>query len=275
KVRSAQIALVAGTTYHFRVVATNAAGTTDGADVTFTAQNGAKPAVVTGPVTLDPSFTKVTLSGTLNPNGQDTTYKFHIALDQAALGTNTPPTAMITPRQPPAPQPALTGTADIPVTQDYPSTHSQPPLQPGTTYYYRLVATNATGSTLGPILSFFTGTVVPPPPPKQPPAVTTRPAASVTAHGAVLQGLLNPAGQATSFHFEYGTTAAYGLSTPPLAAGAGTAAFPVTTPLSNLQPGVTYHFRIVGTNPAGTSKGADATFTTPPAVASKDGTNPP
>jgi hypothetical protein len=69
--------------------------------------------------------------------------------------------------------------------------------------------------------------------------------------------------------FEYGRTDAYGLATP-----VGTFTDPATKPryalLRNLQPGTTYHFRVVVANTAATTRSTDATFTTtgtaPPVV---------
>jgi hypothetical protein len=84
-----------------------------------------------------------------------------------------------------------------------------------------------------------------------------------------LQAVVNPEGpEATSYHFEYGTTTAYGSSTgeQPLSGGpfedqSANAA------LVGLQPNTTYHFRVVVTNTASqTTFGSDATFTTLPAV---------
>ena len=75
---SAAIAgLVCDRSYHFRAVATNPGGTTNGADKTFT--TGACPTVVTGTAT---SITAAgaTLNGTVNPNGGSTTALFQYGL---------------------------------------------------------------------------------------------------------------------------------------------------------------------------------------------------
>jgi len=44
----------------------------------------------------------------------------------------------------------------------------------------------------------------------------------------------------------------------------GTTNTAVSITLSGLTPGTTYHYRVVGKNAAGTSNGADETFTTLP-----------
>ena len=100
---------------------------------------------------------------------------------------------------------------------------------------------------------------------QQAPAVTTGSASNVTSTTATLGGSVNPENQATTGHFEYGTTTAYGSTTPDFNAGSGSGAVNETADLTGLQPSTTYHFRIDATNSTGTSQGADQTFTTPPA----------
>jgi streptogramin lyase len=94
-----------------------------------------------------------------------------------------------------------------------------------------------------------------------PPGVETGAATSITTTGAVLTGTVDPNASSTTYRLEYGTTTAYGTSTPVTSAGAGDAPVPVSAQLSNLDPGVTYHYRLVATSPVGTSFGADRTFT--------------
>jgi hypothetical protein len=256
--------LTPGTVYHFRLVGTTAAdGPIAGADATFTAPLTAqlKPTVVTGPATPDPTFLGATLTGTVNPQGQDTTFRFHYATSQADLDCAAgPPCAG---RTLTLSQTIPAGTADVPVTATIPTGAAVPKLTPGITYFVRLVASNATGSTAltGNTVTFFTGVVVPPPIP-QPPAVTTVPAADITGTTVTLKGTVNPAGQDTTYKFQFGTTVAYGAETAPLGAGAGVAAVPVNAALINLLPGTTYHYRVVGTNVTGTSVGGDLSFTT-------------
>ena len=107
--------------------------------------------------------------------------------------------------------------------------------------------------------------------------VTTGPAESVTTSGAKVTGTVNPGGTQTSYHFEYGTTSSYGLSTPDNDAGAGNADLGVSAQLSGLTAQTTYHYRLV----AGTTNGQDRTFKTgpnprPPSVTSRaqTGTGP-
>ena len=96
------------------------------------------------------------------------------------------------------------------------------------------------------------------------PSAATQPATAVSLTGATLNGTVNPAGDATTYHFEYGTTTTYGTSTVAQSAGSDAAPHPESAPISGLQPGSTYHYRIVATNSSGTAAGPDATFTTAP-----------
>ncbi|MBU1425323.1 MAG: DUF11 domain-containing protein [Gammaproteobacteria bacterium] len=97
------------------------------------------------------------------------------------------------------------------------------------------------------------------------PTVTTNAATSVTASGATLNGTVSSNGALTTVTFEYGTTASYGssatASASPLAAGATNTA--VTAIVSGLSCNTLYHYRVNGTNSAGTANGNDVTFTTP------------
>src|SRR4029077_12213646 len=52
-----------------------------------------------------------------------------------------------------------------------------------------------------------------PTPPTGPPIATTNPAAFIASFSATLKGSLNPDGLSTTFHFQYGTTTSYGLTT--------------------------------------------------------------
>ncbi len=98
------------------------------------------------------------------------------------------------------------------------------------------------------------------------PIVTTLPATAITGTSGTINGTVNPNGNATNYHFEWGTTASYGSNTATVAAGAGTSDIAVSAPLTALTGGVTYHYRLVGVNSEGTSNGNDLTFTPGAAV---------
>jgi CSLREA domain-containing protein len=98
-----------------------------------------------------------------------------------------------------------------------------------------------------------------------PPSVLTSPAAGVTADAAVLAASVDPNDLVTSYHFEFGTTTAYGSTTPATSAGTGTTADSVSAAVRGLAPGTTYHYRVVATSADGTAAGGDQAFTTAPA----------
>ncbi len=99
------------------------------------------------------------------------------------------------------------------------------------------------------------------------PTVTTLSATAVAQTHATLRADVNPHGKATTYAFQYGTSAAYGAQTPGRAAGAGTAVKRVTFKLTGLTPGTAYHYRVIASNADGTSIGSDRAFKTtlPPA----------
>ena len=119
------------TLYHYRVVATNSVGTTNGADQTFTTlPSGSAPTTTTNsPTGL--SSSSATLNGTVNPNGLSTTVTFQ-------YGTTTSYGNQVTATQSP-----VTGTNPVSISASITS------LSPGTTYHYRVVATNSAGTTNG------------------------------------------------------------------------------------------------------------------------------
>jgi hypothetical protein len=97
------------------------------------------------------------------------------------------------------------------------------------------------------------------------PTVETGEARSVTDTTAELNGTIDAIGDQTTYRFEYGLTTAYGSQMPAGAegvAGAGRAPRAFSRLISGLQPLTTYHFRLVATNSAGETAGADQAFTT-------------
>jgi hypothetical protein len=97
------------------------------------------------------------------------------------------------------------------------------------------------------------------------PAAETKSASNVSEYEVTLNGTVNPNGPATTYRFEYGTTTSYGESTPvPNGyAGVGTSPIAVGGAAARLEPGTTYHYRLVASNSGGTSYGSDLTFHTP------------
>ena len=95
------------------------------------------------------------------------------------------------------------------------------------------------------------------------PTATTGAAQQVDYASATVTGTVNPNGSATTYHFEYGTSTAYGMQTSSASAGSGTAGTSVQQPLTGLAASTTYDYRLVAVSTGGTVEGANATFTTP------------
>ena len=223
--------LQAGRTYHFRVVATSDAGTSDGKDATF-ATSGA-PSVQTGGAT-SVAPTSATLTGSVTPNGLSTTWWFE-------YGTTTGYGSKTGSHN--AGSGSSAGSVSLAVTG----------LKVGTTYHYRLVAQNSNGKTVGDDESFATVGA---------PSAVTGAAPNVGPDYAVLAGSLDTHGRSTTWWFEFGTTTSYGHSTASKSAGSKAGSQSVSTTLTGLTPATTYHFRLVAKSDAGTTHGADAVLTT-------------
>jgi hypothetical protein len=127
-----------GTTYHYALVATNSVGTTIGPDMVFTTSPPTPPIASTGGAE-GASWNQATITGSVNTRGLPTTVEFE-------LGT-TPGSGAFTVAEPSF---AETGTVAV-------SARVGPYLQPDTTYYYRTIATNTDGTSVGTERSFTTG----------------------------------------------------------------------------------------------------------------------
>ena len=141
-------------------------------------------------------------------------------------------------------------------------------LLPKSYYHYRLVASNPSGATATTDAVFRTPQLA---------AVSYEPVLKMTETSAELTGTVNPqeTGPAT-FHFEYGLDTGYGLRNAESAPVADKEDYPAAAAITGLQPGTTYHYRIVGTSPTGEAIGPDRTFTTipdPPQVTSTSTSN--
>jgi hypothetical protein len=288
------------------------------------------PPAVTTEAASSITGSEATLNGQVNPEGQATTYWFEYGRTEA-LGSRT--------------SEGSAGEGESPISKSKAIIR----LAPGTRYYFRLVAENATGKTEGEILSFTTvalpvNTVAPAitgtaqvgeelscstgtwehSPESyayqwqhsatgeggwsgirgatastygidaayeheylrcvvtatnlagsveaysaatarvtEPPTASTGAATGVTATKATLNGTVNPDGLPTRWWFEYGPTEAYGSRTEVQEAGEGSEAVAVDAALEGLEPGTTYHYRLVAESEDGEVAGGDATFTPP------------
>jgi hypothetical protein len=104
-----------------------------------------------------------------------------------------------------------------------------------------------------------------PPLPPTTPTVHSESVTNLSSDSARLLAQVNPGQNDTTYHFEYGTDASYSLGRVPASdadLGSGTGDLTASAQLSGLQPGTTYHFRVVATNALGTTDGPDHIFTT-------------
>jgi hypothetical protein len=124
-------------TYHFRLVAKNAGGASEGADVTF-ATGPYAPGVTTG--VGSGSATTATLNAKVDPEGQSVTACYFQYGPSEAYGSQVPCTSL----------PEGTGSSELPVSAQLAG------LTASSSYDFRIVATNATGTTYGENASFTT-----------------------------------------------------------------------------------------------------------------------
>jgi hypothetical protein len=94
------------------------------------------------------------------------------------------------------------------------------------------------------------------------PRVRTSNATHATYSSVRVRGYVNARGLATGYSFQYGTTTGYGGQTPLAPAGEKRTTVKVGQAITGLQPGATYHYRIVAVNGAGITYGGDRTFHT-------------
>jgi hypothetical protein len=182
-----------------------------------------------------------TLNGFVTPGGAPTGYHFEYSKN----GVDWTPF-------PPSDVDAGSGTTPTAVSQAI----TGDVLDPKTLYHVRLVAKRTFG--LGSDTSLETTFTTDPAGPTIGPVAT----ASADDTGATLTARVNPNGEATSYRFEYGTTTAYGAETPDADAGDGNDSVSVSEEIDGLQPGTTYHYRLVASNETGSATGEDHVFTT-------------
>jgi len=236
--------LTPSTTYFFRAVAQNSAGTNQGQILSFstpacsgTGGNNAAPTITTNVANVL-SQSAATLNATVNGNGQNVNVWFEWGTTQS-LGNTTTQMSM------------GPGTANVNFTISG--------LSANTTYFYRAVAQNSAGTSQGAILSFTTqgtgsgssGSV---------PTATTNAANVFSQNSATLNGFVSGNGQTTNAWFEWGTTQSLGNTTSQTFVGTGSMS--VTQTLSNLAANTTYFYRVVAQNASGLTQGNIQSFST-------------
>lgn len=269
------------TTYYYRAVGQNSVGKAFGNIMTFT--TGAplptplpseKPKVFSdAPSAI--TATAVTLKGRVNPMSSETNAWFEYGLS-SELGSKVG--VQIVP----------SGTTEVSYT------HTIVQLLPSTLYYYRSVAQNKVGVSMGDIISFRTlatnpspsPTISPTPSPTVTPTPTPTPVrqvlpiiltevvSGITPTAALIHETVNPNGAAANIWFEYGVTPKLGSTVGfrSLPASFTTTSFEQS--VEGLSPNTTYYYRAAAQNIYGdirggifsfiTTKAARQIFPTPP-----------
>lgn len=230
--------LKAGTTYFYRVVATNATGTTEGPIQSFKTRVPERPLIEeeSAPPAGVGSESAM-LSALVNPEFQASTCTgFQYVADQPFKEHEYAgaPSAPCTPETIEAGGTGMTVTGQL------------TGLAANTLYHFRVQAQNASGPSTGADSTFLTLPAAP--------VASTGGASAVSASSATITGSVNPASSGvnsdTSYVFEYGPTDSYGSQIPLPAgdAGQGTGPVAVSAALTGLAPGTTYHYRIAASN---------------------------
>jgi hypothetical protein len=250
--------LLAGTTYYYRIVAENEQSRKEGKPgegaiehfttaFPFVEAPEAKPA---NPI----AETEATLHGVLNPHSER---------------TSEPGSAEFVYRQSPTEcrgeNEKQAGDEKTPAGGKGEAAEAKvSELSPGTTYTFCLRVLNKAGEEQVSSPATFTTLAVAL-------EISGTSATEVTATAAKLNAQVDPGGAETTYHFEYDTSpyttsAPHGQSTPESPSiGADNSLHPATAAIQGLQPGTTYHYRLVATNlksPPGGTDGPDQTFTT-------------
>ena len=139
-------------------------------------------------------------------------------------------------------------------------------LSHGTTYYVRVVATNAIGAVTSSSSVSLTTSVASP-------TATTSAASSVTHNAATLNGTVSANGASTTVKFQYNTTNNFASYTEVTATQSPVSgqSVSVSASLTGISASTTYYFRIVATNSQGTATTASTSFATSAAWAASGG----
>ena len=223
-------ALTTETDYQARIIIKTNNGTNRSVGVRF--RPVAILSVETDPAT-DITPTTAVLHGSLDPDGIATTYWFEYGIDTSYRSRTAEASA--------APTPGDVAPTEI------------DNLQSGRPYHFRLVAHNELGTTHGPDQTFVAAA---------PPKISGVRPSDVAETSATLHARIDPGGFPTTYRFEYGTSTNYDHAVPANggSVGSGTEPVSVSAELSGLEPGATYHFRVVAENEWGTEVTDDSTF---------------
>ena len=243
--------LTTGAAYIYRAVAQNAAGTSYGSTLSFTAGGGTTTTTTGGgsgsclPIVTTNSASFITkdsatLRGLVNPQGRSTSGWFEYGKSYSLTNRTESQTAG-------------SGSVDTDILKYLAS------LESNTSYYFRAVAQNNCGTANGSILSFTTGLGN-----GNPPEVATLTATNVTQTSATINGSVNPNNYDTSAWFEWGTNptlSAYAV-TPTANLGLGNLFKAISSMPYGLANNSVYYYRAAAQNAFGIARGTILNFTT-------------
>jgi len=183
--------------------------------------------------------TTATLNATVNPEGAATKYQFEYGASRA-YGQSAPAS------------PADAGSGSSPVAASAGLTE----LEGGTTYHYRIVASNANGSVTSADRTFTTLPV---------PVIDAAFVSDLSASSATLNAKIDPKGADTKYHFEFGTSTEYGSRVPAADEdiGEGTSDVSRSQTITLPRANTLYHWRVVAVGVNGTTISPDHTFIYP------------
>ncbi|MEK7566377.1 MAG: hypothetical protein AAB494_01745, partial [Patescibacteria group bacterium] len=215
-------------------------------------QTGSAPIVNTN-MAYSITQNSATLSGSVNPNNNNTNvwfeYGTNYALNYGQVGY----------------QSVGSGNYNTNITS-YLSN-----LQANTTYYFQLVAQNSYGTTYGSVVSFNTQYQsyynnsyynYYQPQINSAPILYTNSASNIGSTYATLNGSVNPQSYSTNVWFEYGPTQYLGYTAGYQTLGMNNYLSNATAYLNNLSPNTAYYFRIAAQNAYGTNYGSMLSFNT-------------
>jgi WD40-like Beta Propeller Repeat len=247
--------LEANTTYSYRLVASNAKGATGGPgygpEESFTTPG--KPKVGSVSAEVNPSEkigqSTATLHASIDPDGSATTYTFEYG-ETTSYGTSIP--------FPP-------GTGTVGSEEAFVAVMAElTGLKIGTTYHYRVSASNEFGTVPSPDQTFSTLPAV---------LIESESVSDVAATSATLEAQIDPLGRSATCELQYVPDASFrstgyqaAVTVPcPAALGEGEVGVPASVRLQSFTADTIYHYRAIATSSLGSGTsvvGEDHTFTT-------------
>jgi hypothetical protein len=233
--------LQANTSYDYRLVGVNSFGVTYGTNEYFTTGG---PPRVEGESSGALTRTGAALTAQIDPDGFATKYRFEYGPTEA-YGTSVPASE--------GELPAGTAPQEVSVTIAG--------LKVGSTYHFRVVASNQAGQPVdGKDQEFTTVPAV---------RIDGEFATRVTSSSASLAAEIDPLGADTTYYIQYGLescvehpNACVSVPSPEGDVGSGESDVTASVYLQGLTAATLYHYRVIARNEAGIVEGIEHTFTT-------------